>query len=309
MPRENARPALLQWRKQLWDTHCASVLERLLLPSVRNQSVNSNSVNASLDRTRTSLLLVENRIDSQWLFTCLNGLLMAPPDSRLCIVADQESILEAKSLMGVNGVSLDVDWLVCSKSFDLSRVGDYNLLLKTKHFWESLPYEHILLIQKDALLIEPVPEALMDFGYLGAPFLPRSIVDLFPERTQSGDLNGFFKVNSEVHSFPHKDIYPNMGGNGGLSIRSRSLMCKIVDENQCDDLNEEPEDVFFSRNLAKYQSPAPLVVSRAFAMETEYNSISIGCHAPWKYLEGSQLAGILERHLKQVLACLQYPIF
>ena len=307
MPRENARPALIRWRWQVWQAHCTAILERLLLPAIQNGSLRGDMICESLADARSSLLLVENRIDDQWLFTCLNGLLMAPPSSRLCVVADHSSIVKAKSLLKANKIALDVDWRVCSEDFNLSRPGDYNLMLKSKDFWQLLPEDRILLIQKDALLIEPVPEAFLNFGYVGAPFLPRSIVDIFPERNSSGYLNGFFKVSSEIHACPHEDLYPYMGGNGGLSIRSRSLMSKIISNDECSSLIDEPEDVFFSRNVQKYQSPVPLAISRAFAMETEYNSISIGCHAPWKYLEGSQLMETLERHLKNVLACLQYP--
>lgn len=70
----------------------------------------------------------------------------------------------------------DVDWRVHSEDFNLSRPGDCNSLLKTEEFWECLPAERVLLVQKDALLIEPVPESFMSFGYVGAPFLLRTII-------------------------------------------------------------------------------------------------------------------------------------
>ena len=69
----------------------------------------------------------------------------------------------------------------------------------------------------------------------------------------------------------------------------------------------EHEDVFFSQKLSEYFEPAPLSVAKMFSVETEFNDLAIGCHAPWKYLSSADLASLLDRHYRAVLSCLGYP--
>lgn len=71
-----------------------------------------------------------------------------------------------------------------------------------------------------------ISRSFHEFQYADAPFLPRTVVDLFPECGPTGEMAGFFKVNALVHANSHPDIHPWMGAKGGLSILRRSLISK-----------------------------------------------------------------------------------
>ena len=68
---------LLEQRKQHWLMHCRFVLERLLMPLCGRTHQNNKPC-------QRAVVLIENRIDEQWLFTVLNTWLMCPKDSTDC---------------------------------------------------------------------------------------------------------------------------------------------------------------------------------------------------------------------------------
>ena len=60
----------------------------------------------------------------------------------------------------------------------------------------------------------------------------------------------------------------------------------------------EAEDVFFSRYVPKLMALPPLEIAQSFATETTYNSMAIGSHACWKFLDSRDLADHLSHHLR-----------
>ena len=54
--------------------HCQFVLEHLLIPICRNEHIKATTP------FQRGIVLIENRIDKQWLFTVLNTWLMCPKD-------------------------------------------------------------------------------------------------------------------------------------------------------------------------------------------------------------------------------------
>lgn len=294
---EQALPMLLKYKEEFWLNHCNFILNDFLLPWARR---NLHSQELECDQY---VILIENRIDNQWLFTVLNTLLMSPPKTGFCLITDKQSQKKAQSMLQSHEIIINNINLVIDEIFPgtyLSEKSALNKLMKNSIFWEKLPHERLLMIQTDALLSEPLPRYFFDFNYLGAPFLPRQNSEYFENHSDNGEIINFFKVETPIHGSPNKEVYPHLYGNGGLSIRNRSVMKQICEEYGTKTTEAEQEDVFFSRHLNKVFSPEPIHIAKAFAFESTYNKSAIGSHAAWKYLNNRDLAEYFEKHLKKV---------
>ena len=84
---------LLDQRKEHWLMHCRFVLERLLIPLCREGHVKTTTP------SNKAVVLIDNRIDKQWLFTVLNTWLMCEGDSEFVLIADANSVTQAKNLL------------------------------------------------------------------------------------------------------------------------------------------------------------------------------------------------------------------
>ena len=92
---------LLEQRKQHWLMHCNFVLERLLIPLCQ-----MGHVKTTVPSNR-AVVLIDNRIDKQWLFTVLNTWLMCPTDSAFVLIADANSVTQAKELLAHHAPGLE----------------------------------------------------------------------------------------------------------------------------------------------------------------------------------------------------------
>ena len=91
----NLRPLdlLLEQRKEHWLMHCRFVLERLLIPMCQEGHVKTPT------NCQRAVIIIDNRIDKQWLFTVLNTWLMCPKDSEFMLITDERSVAQAKELL------------------------------------------------------------------------------------------------------------------------------------------------------------------------------------------------------------------
>lgn len=147
-------------------------------------------------------------------------------------------------------------------------VTEYNKLLTSLNFWETLKGEKILIHQEDSLIFK---NNIMDFvkwDYIGAP-LPLGSNDT-----------------------------PNSVGNGGLSLRTRNIMIEVINKispiktkynsstieyMKVNKLNYPPEDVYFSKNMQELNigKVAEWNTASYFSSESHYNSNSFGGHKFW----------------------------
>jgi len=148
----------------------------------------------------------------------------------------------------------------------------YNKLLKDELVWANmLEYEKCLTVQDDGTLFRPgVEDVFLGYDWVGAPW-PR----------------GQHLVDAKVGS--------NFVGNGGLSLRNVKMMhdicktCDPVEKLQLFNTNiqPEPEDVFFSREVTKRGGLVPShELARRFAMEQLPMTdplVPFGIHKPWAY--------------------------
>ncbi len=294
---QSALPALLDYREKFWTNHCEYCLRTFLIPYFQKNQKSTNTICCR------QALLIENRISNQWLFTILNTILMTPDDTQIILITDQENKKKGQDLIKSMDLDLNISWMIVDDLWPNTLLGDqlsFNRLMKSSLFWSKLTCEELLLVQTDSLIVEKVSEYFFKFAYLGAPFLPTKRVEYFQDVDKQGKLSGFFGIETTIHANPHPDLYPCLNGNGGLSIRHRSLMERISIENSSSSPKEEHEDVFFSRHLKKYIEPAPLSIADTFACESIYNPKSIGSHAGWKYWSTSDLAEHFDRHIRQL---------
>ena len=290
---------LLEYRQQCWLMHCQFVLERLLMPLCREGLVKTK------EPCERAVVLIENRIDEQWLFTLLNTWLMCPKDSAFVLIADTNSVKPAEDLLKCHAPDLKASVLEVEQlvpGIQMKETTSINAMLKKPEFWRQMPYEHLLVIQTDALLSRPLDPFFFQFPYLGAPFLPRQHTEYFEKRRDDGRINRFFKSDTPIHNSPNPDVYPHLHGNGGLSVRQRNVMVAICERWGSSSPAKELEDVFFSRHVARITSVPPLEIAQAFASETTYNPQAIGSHASWKFLSSADLADHLDQHLRAAWA-------
>lgn len=159
---------------------------------------------------------------------------------------------------------LPEDWRVLwvnDKSL-VSNISDYNMLLTTYEFWEALPFDKVLIIQHDSGLLREGIEKFLEWDYVGAPW-------------------GFQEY----------------GGNGGLSLRSREAMMKVIEQFPYRPIVHGNEDVYFSNHLVKAGCKlAPREVCFEFSCESIYRLGSLGFHAIDKYLTPKQVKNVLNQY-------------
>jgi hypothetical protein len=136
-------------------------------------------------------------------------------------------------------------------------IPEYNRMMMGREILDQIPTEMFLVVQTDSLLCRGEKDLLkefMDYDYVGAPWRDRSRV-----------------------------------GNGGLSLRRKSMMLKIVEK--CPK-GAHMEDGFFAYGCEGAEPKIPeFELAKKFAVESVYHPRSFGLHKPWHHLpdKGSKL--------------------
>ena len=125
----------------------------------------------------------------------------------------------------------------------------YSKILASREFTEKIPTETFLIFQTDSM-INPERKSFIDvflnYDYVGAPW-----------------ANGLV-------------------GNGGLSLRRRSKMLRIIDESP--PYTEGNEDAYFSINARRLGLLVPpAAVAKTFSVETLLSPNFFGLHRVWAY--------------------------
>jgi len=145
---------------------------------------------------------------------------------------------------------------------------EYNNYLLTCEFWEQFYGEKLLIYQEDSIIFKHGINGFIDYDFIGAPFP---------------------KYNNDT---------PNLVGNGGLSIRSKSKILEILKNYRKDDfiinsstinymkmanLTNPPEDVYFSKCIQ--ENNVGIVsdwdTAMQFSSEAVFNPNSCAGHKFW----------------------------
>lgn len=163
-------------------------------------------------------------------------------------------------------IKLDIDQPILAGKTYFTHY-DYSLLMTTKKFYELIPTEIFLIFQLDCLLSDKYHDNIynfIDYDFTGAPF-------------------------------PHQ-----IGGNGGFSLRKKSKIIKILEDDNYRSLYNNKfyhEDGYFclypeinlpDRNLAK-----------TFSVETFFYDKSAAIHQAYLYLNDDQI-NQLQTHIPQI---------
>lgn len=174
-------------------------------------------------------------------------------------------IIENRNISNLNSVIREhmkylPDWGFIHYKPLIKNITDYNKLLTSLSFWESVPFDKVLIFQHDSMILRPGIDEFLEWDYVGAPW------------------------KFQMH-----------GGNGGLSLRSKKAMIETLSVHTWDQ-SKGNEDIFFSNNLIG--KLAPRCVCEKFSCETTYKLGTFGIHAIDKYLTEEEQSRILLQYIK-----------
>jgi hypothetical protein len=145
---------------------------------------------------------------------------------------------------------------------------EYSKMLTTSDFWNRFNGEKILIYQEDSLIFKKNINDFLSFDFIGAPF-PKHVNDT-----------------------------PNLVGNGGLSLRSKSKMLEVIETISLEEtvfnsstldymkkvnLTVPPEDIYFSKNMQELNIGKVADWDSAYQFSTESinNPNSFAGHKFW----------------------------
>uniref|UniRef100_A0A6C0CUE3 DUF5672 domain-containing protein n=1 Tax=viral metagenome TaxID=1070528 RepID=A0A6C0CUE3_9ZZZZ len=153
-------------------------------------------------------------------------------------------------------------------------IEEYNSMCKSIPFWQSIPYENILIFQTDSVILDENLDRFLQYDYLGAPWSD-------------------FLVKGYGFTQPV--------GNGGLSLRRRTAMigCLASTASKLPSLRKAHswEDQYFSQHRYYKMNIPSKEIAQQFSVETIYYENTIGYHKPWLHLK-NKMNDIYE-HIKQ----------
>ena len=126
-----------------------------------------------------------------------------------------------------------IDIQIIELKKDNFTVDDYNLLLKSKKFYESIKSEYTLIFQHDAWIINTLPITVftnLNKSYIGG------------------------NMSYKWYELERENIFPRYKNfNGGLSLRKTADMIRIIEEYP--DTVNYPEDVYFTVGCYRLNLP------------------------------------------------------
>lgn len=138
---------------------------------------------------------------------------------------------------------------------------DYNRLLASRFFWDQC-LGKVLIFQHDSRILREGVEEFIEWDYVGAPWQ-----------------------------------FQEHGGNGGLSLRSQTMMKKVINTVEYNPSRHGNEDVYFSNYIPHLGGKlAPREVCERFSCESIFKLGTLGVHAIEKYLTAEQVSQILTQY-------------
>jgi len=137
-------------------------------------------------------------------------------------------------------------------------IHEYNTLITSLHFWNIIDSEDILIFQTDSYIRKSGIECFLPYGFscVGAPWI----------------------------WWPSNEL---QGGNGGFSLRKKSIMLKIIEQYPYNNRNHGNEDIYFSNHSISVGGKLPPVdISNVFSVETIYSIDPYATHNGWRHYNG-----------------------
>ena len=146
----------------------------------------------------------------------------------------------------------------------INNANDYNQILTNHLFWANLDYEKVLIFQHDSMILKEIPDYMLEYSYVGAPWKSDA-----PWATSD-----------------------RRGGNGGISIRDVQAHRELTYRQKYNQTKAN-EDVWYSHNLPNV---APYEICSKFGVETEFKLGTCTYHAIDKYLTPDECLQIRKQY-------------
>lgn len=155
--------------------------------------------------------------------------------------------------------------MICVSDGNMT-IEDYSKLLLSKSFWQNMRGEKIMIFQCDSFIRKRCIAPFLGYDYVGAPWTDDFLT---------------IGIERDGKTIFHKVIV----GNGGLSLRTRSIMLRIINLTCMDQYRQLPEDVFFSIGMLILTDVrrCPPEIARSFSVETVYHNNPFGWHKAYAY--------------------------
>ena len=213
---------------------------------------------------RYEAVFIEFRILPHTEFIIRNTIIKLGSDWSHTIICGNQNYVFFKQLF--NNISPNIN--IIKIELDNLLVNDYNNLLTSIEFWKLFSGEKILIYQEDSIMFKNNINDFLIYDYIGAPF----------PKTQNDT--------------------PNLVGNGGFSLRSKTKMIDVINKISINDtifnsstlnymknngLTTPPEDVYFSKNIQELNMGIVASYEKAlrFSTESVINKNSFGGHKFW----------------------------
>jgi hypothetical protein len=217
-----------------------------------------------------AFVIVERRIHPNWWFV-LRNIAWAAPHFSLYIFCSDLNYEFVKSLLGDKAENVHIINCFKGNPDRDNAFKEYNITLKLPDFYKQIDAEYCVIFQMDSYFLQKIPDWVFTGTYYGSPWCWN----------------------------------PNMGGNGGLTIRCIKHMIEIC-KNEMDIIkNNEGEDWHFSKMIEKYNYSLPSLEFRQAVFQencpTKFNPI--GIHQFWTYLSNYNISNRDEftSHFKKLL--------
>jgi hypothetical protein len=186
-------------------------------------------------------VIIEPRKDEMLELVIYNFMYFLSDDWSLYIIHGTENGEYVKEITKDMG-----DIYYCQINMSNLDIFQYNSLLTSPGFYDIFHCDNILIFQIDTILRKKIPDSLLQYDYVGAPW---------------SDI----KVGNGV-------------GNGGLSLRKVSAIKSVLNNIPYDGTQE---DMFISKACYLLNMNLPTYnVASCFAIETYWNEDPIGIHKP-----------------------------
>lgn len=245
-----------------------------------------------LPRSRKKSLLIETRALPHLEFVIKNTILKLGEGWGHMVMCSEENYGQVAAICA--DISDKIDISLAGKA--IRSIDDYNSMCLDAAFWEAIDCEKILFYQSDTFLFEDLSQRFLEYDYIGAPWGPGA---------HSARIRSLLGLPEEL-----------ICGNGGLSLRSVSLMKQALADpgfshwkniTELDrKLSQIPEDVFFSLYASRHGKIPSAETALAFSFEGFENlrkqpplhKKAFGAHRVFDlFSTEEELAAYLEQHL------------
>lgn len=206
-----------------------------------------------------SIVLIEGRADHCWLSASLKNIahLYGGSDASLFLFGSRDSVAAMREL---TKEWTNVHYEVLAETMTIDT---YNEVLTSASLWERFTSARVLITQTDVILRKRVPEALLAYNYIGAPW--KSL------QTYCGT---------------------QWVGNGGLSLRNPRRMAELCRAYRAAPGMHKNEDLFFAWVLED-ADVAPFSVAASFSVESVFHDDPVGLHQAYTYFTNLELEEVL----------------